>query len=296
MGSFTCASCGGTTARDWRAERGWQIVRCERCGLLATWPRPDVATLSELYESRDYYEQWMGTGVQQAWQSRARQILSALPAVDGPLLDFGAGSGGLVRGLRDMGLEADGVEPSTAGRGLARSLFEVDLMPSLEERSRRRYRAIILLHVLEHLPEPRADLEQLRALLMPNGVVFIEVPHAGSAEMWLPSRRRAILDPPAHLHHFTPRTLRTLLESASYEVLDVRLFNVAPVERILSWRAARRESPDSVAGAGSEAVSRPRATSTRSAQAAWAKLLGALRSRVQGHIFQMIATPVRRST
>jgi SAM-dependent methyltransferase len=209
------------------------------------------------------------------------------------MLDFGAGSGGLVHGLRAIGVETDGVEPSATGRELARSLFDVDLIPSLELCSHRRYGAVTLLHVLEHVPDPRAELKALGAVMTPSGIVFIEVPHAGSAGMWLPSRRRAILDPPAHLHHFTPRTLRALLENAGYEVLDVQLFNVAPVERLLAWRAVGREAPGAVGGAGVDAVTRSRTTSTRSARAAWAKVLEVLRTLLQGPKFQVIAKPAR---
>jgi SAM-dependent methyltransferase len=294
-GGFTCASCGATSARHWRTEGGWQIVRCRGCGLGATWPRPDAATLSKLYESHDYYdERWMGTDTDQAWQARARQVLAALPAIRGPILDFGAGSGGLVHGLRSIGIDAEGVEPSAAGRALARDLYGIDLMPSLDDVSHSRYGAVILLHVLEHIPDPRADLEALGARLTPNGVAFIEVPHAGSVEMWLPSRRRAILDPPAHLHHFTPKTVRTLLGNAGYEVLDMRLFNAAPVERVLAWRAAHRASRTTRPSPESVAVTEPRAAPARS-RAASMKALAALRRMVQGHKFQVMARPARRS-
>ena len=236
----------------------------------------------------------MGTDTQQAWQARAQQILAALPATEGPMLDFGAGSGGLVHGLRSIGIDAEGVEPSAAGRALARDLYGIDLMPSLDDVSHSRYDAVILLHVLEHIPDPRADLEALGARLTPNGVAFIEVPHAGSVEMWLPSRRRGILDPPAHLHHFTPKTLRALLENAGYEVLDVRLFNAAPIERVLAWRAAHLASRTALPSPESVAVTKPRAAPAGS-RAASMKALAALRRIVQGHKFQVMARPARRS-
>jgi hypothetical protein len=289
-GGFTCVSCGGTTARDWRAEGGWQIVRCEGCGLLATWPRPAAATLSAIYESPEYYdERAMRKPAHEAWISRAREVFNALPAATGPLLDYGAGSGGLVHGAREIGVEADGVEPSATARELARTLYGVDLMPGLEACTHRRYGAITLLHVLEHVADPLGDLRALGSLLEPDAAVLIEVPHAGSADMWLPSRRRMILDPPAHLHHFTPKTLRTLLENAGYDVLDVRLFNADPVERVLAWRAARRGRRAPATSAGSDAVTEPSATPARTARTLWSGALGAVRSVLPGDRFQAIA-------
>jgi SAM-dependent methyltransferase len=293
-GGFTCASCGGTTARDWRAERGWRIVRCESCGLLATWPQPDAATLTALYESPDYYDaRAMGTATRRAWVSRAREIFNALPLAAGPLLDYGAGSGGLVHGARQLGVEADGVEPSATARELARSLYGVDLVPSLEECSHRSYGAITLLHVLEHVVDPLADLRALGSLLEPDGALLIEVPHAGSADMWVPSRRRMILDPPAHLHHFTPKTLRTLLEHAGYAVLDLRLFNAAAVERVLAWRSAHRRPRGPARDAASEAVSESSGRSTQPARTLWSRALASVRSALPGDRFQVIAGRAR---
>jgi SAM-dependent methyltransferase len=290
-GGFTCVSCGGTTARDWRVEGGWKIIRCKGCGLAATWPRPDATTLAGLYESESYWREWsMDEAVPEAWETRARGILDALPEIQGPVLDLGAGSGGFVHGARAMGIEADGVEPSTIGRTLARRLYGIELMPRVENASDRRYAAITLIHVLEHVPDPRADLEALGSMLTPNGVVFIEVPHAGSAEMWLRSRRRVILQPPAHLHHFTPKTLHALLENASYDVLGERLFNAAPVERALAWRAQHRGSHGRL---GTSASSTASSGSSRFARTLGRRALAALQPVLAGYKFQVVARPIR---
>ena len=52
---------------------------------------------------------------------------------------------------------------------------------NLDEFAFASFDVIVLNHVFEHVSEPRALLKKLRRLLTPGGVLFLEVPNAGSA-------------------------------------------------------------------------------------------------------------------
>ncbi len=119
--TVSCPLCGIRTARPWAREDGWTVVRCSGCGLLITWPRPDDATLAGIYGDQRYYEdRSMGCCARAAWTQRARAILGTLGFSPRSVLDFGAGEGHLVNGLREMGLAAEGIETSPSGRAAAR--------------------------------------------------------------------------------------------------------------------------------------------------------------------------------
>jgi hypothetical protein len=85
-------------------------------------------------------------------------------------------------------------------------------------------------------------LIDLRAAMEPGGMMFIEVPHAGSVDMWWPRRRREILDLPVHLYHFVPATLIRVVERAGFRVAELRLSNPDILERALETRARRRNA------------------------------------------------------
>jgi SAM-dependent methyltransferase len=294
-GGFACALCGGTRSRAWRSDSEWQVVRCTACDLLATWPRPDQAALSRLYESPEYFdERSMDRAAVDAGLAQAREILLRLPSSDGPILDFGAGTGHLVHAVRALGVPIDGVEPSSTARTLARDLYGIDLMSNLPD-AQARYGAVTLIHVLEHLPDPVAELKRLRPHMTTDGVIFIEVPHAGSADLWLPARRRLILDLPVHLHHFTPKTLGAVLAKAGYAQLEVRLFNPYPIERILAWRAAPTEPASVAAGADSHTRTAPRSSGGQAIRALWRRVLASARSAFPGGHFRVLARTHRTS-
>ena len=266
------------------------MVRCTSCGLLATWPNPDDTTLEEIYESDEYFEtRGMGKAALDPWLRRLQEILGALRPVTSPILDFGAGPGHLVNAARHMGVPMEGIEPSQRARALARELYGLELRPSLPPPGELAVGAVTALHVLEHVRDPVADLRRLRSLSAPGGVIFIEVPHAGAVDMRVPSRRRLILDLPAHLHHFTPESLNGVVARAGWNVVDVRLFNSSIVESLLALRSrrARHEVEPSRAAHAGEA--RPDDIFGSNARALWSRLLARGRTAFPGPKFQLIA-------
>jgi SAM-dependent methyltransferase len=234
VSGFACILCGGTRADPWRTLDSWEIVRCKDCGLAATSPQPDDATLRRIYESGDY----LGARSilhPEGWAGRTEEILRLLP--NGPVLDIGAGGGHFVAAARQLGVRADGMEPSEAARETARITHGLELLPELP--SQGGYSAVTLIHVLEHMRAPLSELTRIHRIMRPGGTLFIEVPHAGSVEMLRPAQARKILDLPVHLFHFTPQTLRKLLATAGFEVETVQLFNADLTETLLTHMVTR---------------------------------------------------------
>ena len=73
-----------------------------------------------------------------------------------------------------------------------------------------RFDCISLIHCLEHIIEAKSVLARLRDLLSPQGVLLIQVPDVAQ-DMW-------DIFTYDHCHHFSPRTLKSLLESVGFEV------------------------------------------------------------------------------
>jgi SAM-dependent methyltransferase len=245
-----------------------------------------------MYEDEGYYKSRGGVGVdaRAASLEQARGILETLGSVPSSVLDFGAGVGHLVNALRAMGIAAEGVEASTVGRAAARRLYSLELHSGLSADLSGRFQLVTLIHSLEHVVEPVATLKKIAGLLELKGAVFIEVPHAGSIEMWRPRRRREILDLPHHLYHFDPRTLFRVVECAGLRVVEVRLTNPGVVEWALGLRArwvhACANLPVSPCGLRSHSV--PVKGWVKSA---WRQqVLPWVRHRFPGPIFQLVAT------
>lgn len=98
--------------------------------------------------------------------------------------------------------------------------------------------AILLADVIEHLREPALLLRQVRRSLNPGGLVFLSVPNIANLTIRVGLlfghfiyRDRGILDS-THLRFFTMRTLRDEVESAGFEILELR-GSAVPIRLIL---------------------------------------------------------------
>jgi len=228
---MTCPLCDGPTrslgtfACLERLELGLRF--CQECGSMFRDPMPTEQQLAEYYGG-------LGCNVTGAIvRRRMRKCRFQAQALVGWLegsglrrdvriLDLGAGYGGLVRALRDRGLDAEGLEPREEAVACADRIFGVRLhrggLFEAHVRAESEPGLLVLSHVLEHLPDPERVLRYLKEHFE-GAVLWIEVPDGGWAarerdghvawRFWLPQ----------HVWSFTEAGLRTLMARCGLRVL-----------------------------------------------------------------------------
>ena len=126
-------------------------------------------------------------------------------------IDIGCGGGTLVEAFGIAGFEASGVEPSRslahAGVAAGRRITEM----SIETLPPASYEVVTCMHVLEHVADPLMFVGQMAQLLVPNGLLVVEVPDYESRVARRLGREWKALYLGVHLHHFTEGTLVGLL-------------------------------------------------------------------------------------
>jgi SAM-dependent methyltransferase len=138
----------------------------------------------------------------------------------GKILDIGCGNGTELYKLKAMRWEAHGVEMDGPASERARSkgilVFTGDL---LEARYPDQFFHVVRMSfVLEHLPNPRETLREIRRILAPRGRIYISVQNARSLHYRLFGPRWFSLDVPRHLFTFTPATIERLFSSLDLEL------------------------------------------------------------------------------
>jgi SAM-dependent methyltransferase len=140
------------------------------------------------------------------------------------LLDVGAGSGKLVRYLRSRGVDAHGIEPSTAlyERFLAGDpAFTYAMLDQFNASAARPFEIVTAFDVIEHVADPAAFLREIGAALEPGGVVFVSTPDVESPAARLLGRWWHFYHP-SHLSYFTPHTLARAAAHERLSLLDCR--------------------------------------------------------------------------
>lgn len=151
----------------------FSILECPACGLGSTEPNPK--DLSKYY--RDYHGGRHGITNSFCTNRRIRLLENVAGNQSGKrLLDIGCGEGTFLLAAKAKGWSIAGTEmnPSSAlsaGLVVYSQLSEVRALAPFD--------CITLWHSLEHMPDPRATLQEARSLLSPDGIVIIAVPDAG---------------------------------------------------------------------------------------------------------------------
>ncbi|MEK6976241.1 MAG: class I SAM-dependent methyltransferase [Candidatus Thermoplasmatota archaeon] len=251
----------------------WSFRRCPSrpCGHVWLDPAPTAGDLPRAYDAYPVHGEdaaspagagkrslagnlyRVGLGLAGVRSQRARLETFRLPPGNGGrLLEVGCGNGARLASLAALGYEVEGqdVAPAavavTAARG--RTVHHGELARlGLPDAS---YDVIVMNHVLEHVRHSVDFLRQAHRLLRPGGRLVSIQPNAASRGHRAFGADWVGLDPPRHLHVFTPKSVRAVAQAAGFR--DVRVATTA-VRRehwtrdSLRRRAARTGAP-AVAG------------------------------------------------
>lgn len=138
------------------------------------------------------------------------------------VLDIGCGGGDFITSLARPGRALFGVEPDprarevATARGVTVAEGTAEAVP--QAITAQTYDLIVMTHVLEHCADPRRALRNVRSLLAPGGGFYCEVPNCGALHFQTFSEISEMLDVPRHVHFFTGKSLRRLMEKEGFEV------------------------------------------------------------------------------
>ncbi len=206
----------------------FQLVQCQRCGLLYINPRPDAASIGAYYPDMDYHAFQPSDGLKARlvkWlrDGEAKALLAELPS-GACALEIGCGTGDLLVALRERGADVMGIEPNDAAASVARTQRGLDVKTGILDAVQlapAQFDLILMKYALEHVHSPRATLTRIRQLLKPGGRAVFWVPNVASWDARLFGACWRGLDAPRHLYIFTPDTVRQLVEKSGMRLIDV---------------------------------------------------------------------------
>ena len=142
----------------------------------------------------------------------------------GNLLDVGSGTGAFAGEMKKNGWSVTGLEPDEDARNVAKQSFGVDLsdIRGFYELPNETFDAITLWHVLEHVHDLQGYMAKLQLLLKENGKIFIAVPNYTSKDASVYKEFWAAYDVPRHLYHFSPQSMKVLIEKHGMKLLQYK--------------------------------------------------------------------------
>jgi len=141
-------------------------------------------------------------------------------------LDFGCGAGGFLDRMRQLGWQVTGLDTSPAAVQRVCKELGIDALagslPHAGLADDDRFDLVTMWQSLEHVHQPLSVLREARRLLVPGGMLVLSVPNIDSLPFRWFGPAWFGLDLPRHLTHFTPPTLRQMLEKAGFRVRSLQ--------------------------------------------------------------------------
>lgn len=216
------------TVRGSYSGRSFALARCPQCGY-AFIANPWLE-FEQLYDERYYAGQGADPLLDYSYELahpdrtiRAyewRGIASVVRHLVGPLtnrrwIDFGCGNGGLVRYLRQHeGVDAVGYEEGAIASRAAAMGIPVSGRAALAGWIGTAH-VVTAIEVLEHTYDPVAELQTIRTLLRPGGLLFVTTGNALAHARHLDRWRYVV--PEIHISLFEPRTLVCAMSEAGFK-------------------------------------------------------------------------------
>lgn len=222
------------------------VVDCRECGLRYTRsrklssmtairrdtpiPLPEMMVEKEADQTRDF-----------------EAILRRLTKLQahGPLLDIGSITGHFLDQARAAGFDVIGVEPDPWAAEYARQQFALDIREQFLDEAgfaAESFGVVVMLHVMEHLPNPKETLAEVHRILAPDGMLMVEIPiiDAAATKAMGPRHRHYVFD---HTLFMTRSTCARFLEEAGFRIVyqhaTGRTLRLGRLAKGLARRASR---------------------------------------------------------
>ncbi|MGI9317824.1 MAG: methyltransferase domain-containing protein [bacterium] len=216
-----------------------QIVTCSKCSLMYASPRAGLV-------DHEDYEQWEPEGLlkgvttepshpyrwryeKESEQVRdfepTRKVLQKLYPDGGRIVEVGSGLGDLLRSFKDEGWDVLGIDPWRELPAHTQEIHGIETIPTTLEKAKlpdASVDVVVMLHVIEHLPDPVATLKEINRILKPGGHVVIETPRYDTFMFKLLRHRERSVKCEGHIYFFTFDTLRKTYEKAGFREVDTR--------------------------------------------------------------------------
>lgn len=224
-----CHNCGSDENSLVYKKDGFDIVSCEKCGLVYvsdiladdfyedTYSSDKYAdVVSKLgFDSHQYRKERFGS-------ERITKINEYVNSITNPsFLDVGCSTGFVVQSAAEHEWKSKGIDLNAHAVKFGKDTYDLNLTSENFFELTEKFDCIGMYDVLEHVSNPRMFLEQAHNLLNSNGIIHIYVPNWNSASRYILGQDAHFIWPSHHLTYFTPHTLLDMVQNNGFKVIEM---------------------------------------------------------------------------
>ncbi len=216
---------------SWEYKGIFRIVKCTKCGLVYTSPRPKLSRIGRYYKDESYWKNILSNkkkeDVLRTRDIDYREIDDVIKnnKNKGRILDIGAGTGDFLLRYKVDGWEVEGIDLDVKAIKYAKKYFDIELKQGDFfdfEFKPNSYDVIVLNNALEHLYYPVEAISKIYKILKREGLIIVNLPNYNSFGRYLFKGNWMALQVPRHLYHFSPKILSEIFKNEGLREIKVQ--------------------------------------------------------------------------
>ena len=225
-----------------------KVIDCKSCKFIHVIPLPTKMESSKHYKKK-YYTKIKPNYIKKyekeidywnlIFDEKLNFLSDKISMKKKSMFDLGSGAGYFLKRAKEKGWEVNGVEPNSIAANHSKKIGVPvinDFFENLDIKTMKRFNAINLFDVLEHVPEPIELLKKCKTLLEYKGIIVIEVPNdynplqkivqqsLKKEEYWLTllpkSRNYHWTSKMDHINYFNFESLKKLLIKMNFKIIQ----------------------------------------------------------------------------
>lgn len=219
-----CNNCKRDNYKLYIENSGFNIVKCNYCGLVYVNPQPTLKYLIKFYSEGEYTDKnWNKEPVYEEIVNNGR--LKVVKYIDDKyinkkvkLLDVGCGMNAQHKYMETLGWDVLGTELSkTFVKYAKKKGLNVEFGDVIDMNFKHKeFDVITIMAVLEHLKDPRKYIGEFNRILSDDGLLIIKIPNLHYA---LKNAATLSISQVGHLFYYTPTTIKELLEDCGFTII-----------------------------------------------------------------------------
>lgn len=211
------------------SHESFALVKCSKCSLIFTNPRPELDHLSKYYKSDQYISHtdkansplhFAYKAVRYYTLRQKTKLIKKYNDGIGSVLDYGSGTGDFINVCKKQGWNVKGYEPDEDARKIAEKKNEGCIISSIKD-LKEEVDVITAWHVIEHVFDLRKTVKSLRKKLKEGGHLILALPNHQSYDAKQYSKYWAAYDVPRHLYHFDQKAMETFAKQFKFTIENI---------------------------------------------------------------------------
>lgn len=198
----------------------YQIVKCNKCGLVRSTPTADIGHLNKLYEKSLLTYDDEIKNLTTTYINTIKSILKTLPK-DANILEIGCGNGFVLEKIYNLGYKnIFGVEPSIDATAKINSKIKKNIITNILKPgifNKENFDFIFFFQTFDHIPEPNKFLKECFNLLKPNGKILAFNHNIDSLSSKILREKSPIIDI-EHTFLYSPKTIKTIFQKNGFMI------------------------------------------------------------------------------